>query len=137
MRENKMNVRQLTSRSFDRYPVWAWTDDERLHRPIENATPLPEDVGPLFVRARFVAADGTELKGYLVTDAGSVFAIGILIDDRELVFNKNLPDMAGRELSELFSALGRDAFQVFPLRYQAEFHFPNESNLKGIFELNK
>lgn len=132
-----MNSRELNPECFRRFAVWAWSDDEDYHCPVAQAEPLPEGLGALFVAAKHRTADGVALDGYVVADMGRVFAVGVFVGDRDLVFNRNLPEMADLELGELRGALGDSQHTVFPITYQTRSHFANGTPLRGVFDIRK
>lgn len=123
----------LTRQDLEEYPVWCPDETQENLQPVLNPEPLPDDLGLLLVKADFETADGLELAGYVVVDE-SVYVVNILLDDHDVGFNANLPDMAQEDLELLRQELGRPTMRVFPLRYRAEFHFDREGNIEGMFD---
>ena len=128
-----MTVSELSKQCFAQYPVWAWCDDETSHCAVEAPEPLPDDRGALFVRAAIHTAAGAPLDGYVIVD-DAVFGIGLFIDDRELVLNKRLVQIAGEEIDDLCAHLNAGFEQIFPLKYQTEFHYEGEEVIAGAFD---
>lgn len=127
-------VKKLTTKCFELHPVWAWTEDEQSYVPVEETSPLPSDRGPLLIKAKLYPANGPELHGYVI-GLGAIYAIGVLVNDGEYVFNSRLSGLAPKVASRLFAALNTAPCDLFPLRYETDFTFANESRLKGVFRL--
>jgi hypothetical protein len=103
---------------------------------VEETSPLPVTRGTLFIKAVLYPAHGPTLEGYVV-GLRSVYAIGIFVGDVEVGFNRQLGDLVQQESSRLFAALGTASFELFPLEFTTEFHFPDEGNVAGLFTIDE
>jgi hypothetical protein len=133
-------VDTLTRRDAERHPVWSHYD-ETAHRdlilswgvsptqldaeierfeycgtqplyPVLVLDPLPRLEHPIMV-ARFVAASGSKLMGYLLEP----HAFGLFVGDREFCFNRRLVSAAIIAERKLSLALGEPADGLFPMDY--------------------
>jgi hypothetical protein len=132
MGRSKNEVKKLSLSCFQEHPVWAWNAGEDGFVSVERTCPLPTDQGTLFLRARLWPPDGRMLDGYVIT-CGSVYAIGILVNDDEYVFNKGASDLAEIEAARLFTALQTPAFRLFPMRFETDLAFEEYGKVEGIF----
>lgn len=123
----------LTYEDFEEYPVWKWNDSQDDRKPVLDWNPLPEGEPTLFIKARFIAVDGTVLDGYLV-GLDSFYAVGVFVGGRTYVMNLNLPDLLEQTLVDVCGALDRDFMDLFPLKYETEVSFKDEENLQGLIE---
>jgi len=124
--------RNLEKESFDNCPVWSFAENMQDYRPVLAPSPLPGDRGPLFIKAKFEAANGTSLEGYVVHQ-GIVYAVGIFVNGREFTFNRRLSDLAEPTLTALFVALDTEPFELFPLTFTTEFCLANGERVGGVF----
>ena len=129
-----MSEKDLTREGFARHPVWAWDDDMEGHVPVEPFDPLPRDRATLFIRARFVAASGEELRGYLI-GSETFYAVGLFIGGEEFVLNLNLPQMIEVDMEKIRRLLGAPELQLFPLRYADDVGFMRSAPLYGELRL--
>ena len=126
----------LSPADFDRNPVWVschgtddeepWYDEtnEETFRPWTGALPVSQADGMFLVRALFELRDGTGLKGF-VTPAFRETDLGVLlphmfVGERSFRFWGGMFGVRADERLALYSALGKDADDVFPLRFEAE-----------------
>jgi len=123
---------KLTTGRFLEHAVWCWNEDETYHLPVTDHEPLPEDLGTLFVRAKFKLPGGCQLDGYIF-GLHSILGLGIFIGDREVVFNANLPDFAVDDERLVCGLLDIETGNLFPIRYETKFHYKDEMNLCGEF----
>ena len=129
-----MRVHELNAARLDECPVWTWDDSRDYIVPIGKSRVLPTDTDTLFVRATLIAANGTHLDGVIV-DPPVPFALEIIVGTQSVGFNLNAPEYAQQELRRLFELLGTAPFDLFPLRYETDYHFPNEPNVAGVFDM--
>jgi len=129
----------LTSAHFDQHPVWAscqsfdygepWYDDtdEETFRPSNTDLPVSPSDGMYLVRADFVLADGTSLVGFLTPaiEDGSSNALGTIQPQMYLPSGERMSFWLGMfgnpndQATTLYSALGRAAGAIFPIRFRA------------------
>jgi hypothetical protein len=133
-----IEVWRLSDSWFDRFPVWAWAEDdirEDLVRPVEVfGDALPLDEAPLFIRATFRTPSGLQFRGYIVWET-EVFAVQLNVEDQEIGFNSRLKDLAEGEFRKVEQLLGSDATkQFFPLTFNTEFRTPYGEKLLGEFK---
>lgn len=126
-----MIVKNLQKIHFEEYPVWAWTDSEDAHEPVLQIDPLPDDRGTLFVRATFTAPNGHRFDGYIV--GATAYSVSLFVENSKVKFNCNLPPFVQKEIDRLFDLLNEKPFDLFPLKYETDFHFQGEPNLAGDF----
>jgi hypothetical protein len=128
-------IKGVTKASLDQHPVWAWTDDEDGYAEIAATSPLPSDRGPLLIKAKLIPSQGPSLDGYVV-GLGSVYAVGIFVDDKEFVFNRRLERLSQGVADRLATAIRINPFQLFPLRYVTDFTFSDGSPVRGDFSID-
>jgi len=121
---------QLSPNSFRKFPVWKWNDAQEELEPITNWQPLPKYEPTLFLKADFVAVDGTVLEGYLI-GLESYYAFGLFVEGTEHVINLNLPDMIETSLQAIRQQLAKEEFMLFPVEYRTELAFEGQPPLKG------
>ncbi len=124
-----MSESTLTKDHFDRHPVWAWDDGMEGHVPAEPFDPLPDEV-TLFIRARFVAASGERLRGYLI-GSESFYAVGLFVEGQEFVLNLNLPELAEADALKISQLLDIPNLELFPMRYEDDVDFKRSPVLRG------
>ena len=133
-------VDTLTRQDAERHPVWSHYDepdhrslilgwgvspatlDAEIERfeycgtrplyPVLELDPLPR-LEHLIIVARFVAASGSSLMGYLLEP----HAFGLFVGDREFCFNRHLVSAARIAERKLSLALGEPAEGLFPMVY--------------------
>jgi hypothetical protein len=127
---------ELSPADFDRHPVWVschgaddgqpWYDetDEETFRPFTGALPVSQADGMFLVRALFELRDGTGLKGF-ITPAFHEADLGVLqphvfVGERRFRFWGGMFGVPAEERQAFYSALGKDADAVFPLRFDGE-----------------
>lgn len=115
-------------------PVWAWDDSGDYVFPVGQRSPLPTDLGELMIEADFVAPSGMHLRGVVNNPPGE-YSISLFVGNQVIHLNSNLPSVARAELGRLFDLLGVQPFDLFPLRYETQFHFPGKPNIAGVFSL--
>ena len=128
-----MRASNLDARAMEQCPVWTWDESRDHFIPVTADRVLPTDTDVLFVRARFTAASGMRLEGFIVNPPVP-YSVEVFVGSESVAFNRNLPEFCRGALQRLFELLGTPSFIVFPLRYETDFHFPGESNVAGIFD---
>jgi hypothetical protein len=153
-------IEYFTRGDLDRHPVWRHFDEvrdreqvlqwkvaeDRLDAEVEKfrycgteplypvlaLDPLPAFAG-LTIRVSFLIphADGERrLDGYLIDP----HVFGIFVDERQFILNENLPDAAARQAAALADAVGADAGELFPLRYESEWVRADGRRVEGEIE---
>lgn len=128
-------IKELNKKLFDQHPVLACADDEDSYVPIAEHSPLPSDRGPLLIKARLFPANGPVLDGYVI-GVGSVYALGIFAGETDFVFNRQMGAECGKVASGLFTTLGIEPFDLFPLRFTTEFRFADGATVEGSFTVD-
>lgn len=135
-----MSERELTSNLLARHPVWQWDDSMEGHLPVMTYDPLPADLGTLFIRAKFEAASGEGLRGYLVGDVlvgdVSFYAVGLFVGGEDFPLNVGLTEFLAQSVSRIRQLLGRPALQLFPLKYVDDVGFVHSPPLRGVLFSN-
>jgi len=126
----------LSPAMLDECPVWTWNESNDGIVPVRDWNPLPEDLSPMYIKAHFVAADGTEFEGYLI-GSDTYYAFGIFVGDAGYGFNLNLVDWFAEELEKICRQLGREHIELFPVAYHSELHFEGEPPLAGYIDPKK
>ncbi|SHI60119.1 hypothetical protein SAMN02745181_0474 [Rubritalea squalenifaciens DSM 18772] len=126
--------KRLSPTAFREYPVWKWDDAQEKHEPLTKWQPLPKDEPTLFIKANFVAADGTAFEGYLI-GLESYYAVGLFVDGTEHVLNLNLPDMIESSLKVICQRIGKEKVTLFPLHYETEVAFEGQSPIAGVLTI--
>jgi hypothetical protein len=153
-------LNQLSEKNFDEYPVWSehydWDeirdierwglDQEYVLRLFEENSPDNEhcvytllesnpfpDRMRIFIRAAIRAADGRELKGYIMNE--DAFCLGIYHHGEEFVFSKHpmLEPENKKDEQQLLRALGGPA-TIFPVKYETEFRQKTGGLITGEFK---
>jgi hypothetical protein len=124
-------TKRLSPALFQECPVWKWDDAQEAHEPVTNWKPLPKDEPTLFIKADFIAADGTAFEGYLI-GLESYYAVGLFVDGTEYVLNLNLPDMIDASLHAICQQIGKEKVTLFPLQYETEVAFEGQSPISGF-----
>lgn len=129
----------LTTAHFDRHPVWInchvadydepWYDetDEETFRPWTGPLPTDASEGMLLARATFTLADGSTLDGFLTpaVPGDPTRLLGLMQPNPFLpggglgAFWEGGFARDAAEHAKLYSAVGKTAAQVFPLRFAA------------------
>jgi len=122
-----IRVLKLTSEVLKKTSVWKY--EECAYAPVLKPSDIPSDVNDLRISAAFKTPLGLALHGYVIA---TLFAIGIVIDDNEFIFNHNLPELAKEELRNMKIRLrGKMAPEddIFPLDISVQ-----ALNLSGMFD---
>jgi hypothetical protein len=126
----------LSPSDFNRHPVWIschgtddeqpWYDetDEETFRPWDGSLPVSQADGMFLVPTTLEFKDGSRFLGFITpafheTDLG-VLQPYIFIGDRCFRFWGGMFGVRDDEKSAFYSALGKDAPSIFPLRFAAE-----------------
>jgi hypothetical protein len=131
-RRIRKQIYELTPDDLDTFPVWEFrldeegkNQDESTVRPYTVPGPLDPADRMFVVRAVFILADGSKMKGYLTPPGRGDTGIGtlqpIIATDRGQVrfwCGKAAPD--ARRLALIYSLLGKPANQVFPVRFESD-----------------
>ena len=124
---------EITLEDLRTFPVWEFRIDQEEEGHRDECTVGPYLVtGPLdatdrmfVVRAVFILADGTRMRGYFTPprrdDAGIGTLQPIIVTDRgqvRLWCGTAAPD--SKRLAHSYELLGRDAKHVFPVQFESE-----------------
>jgi hypothetical protein len=133
MARARKQVYELTLDDLSKFPVWEFKLDEDGAEGQDEATVRPHIAsGPLdpadrmfVVRAVFILADGSRMKGYFTPPVRGRDSIGtlqpIIVTDRGQVrfwCGTAAPD--SKRLAQSYEFLGKDSKCVFPLRFESE-----------------
>ena len=129
---------ELTLDDLNRFPVWEFRldkdgaegQDEDTVRPYTVSGPLDPANRMFVVRAVFILADGSKMIGYFTPPVRGQEGIGtmqpIVVTERGQVrfwCGTSAPD--AKRLARSYELLGKDANQVFPLRFESEVELAN------------
>ena len=124
----------LNIESFNKYPVWQFTDDNEGHQPVPGFNGiLPLDKGTLFIKSKFVTPSGVKFDGYVI-GIDSYYGFGLFCIDEVCLFNLSLPQYYGRSIRLLEETLGLNHIELFPLKFVTEVKDKDGKTIKGFFE---
>ena len=144
-------VYELTLHDLETFPIWEFRLDEKAEHSQNESTVRPcVESGPLnpvdrmfVVRAAFTLADGSRMRGYFTPpgwgDAGVGALQPIIVTDRGQVrfwCGTTAPD--SKRLARSYELLGKNARQVFPLRFESEVELaggPVRNSVPGFLVL--
>ena len=104
----------------------------KLHLPIDEVYPEPDDYRGLFVRAHLRAGE-QEFDGYLI-GGYTFFGFGIFVGNQNFIFNLNLPEMNSALISDVSKATGIFFTDFFPVYYTSDVRFADGKIIDGKFE---
>ena len=129
----RKQVYDLTLADFDATPVWEFASDEEgvagqdeaTVRPYEVSVPIDTGHGGLIVRAVFVLADGTNLRGYLSPHPISLRRPGwvqpvMISGAHQFNFWSGMLRPSQTQMNEVLAKIGKQASQVFPVQYRSD-----------------
>jgi hypothetical protein len=145
----RKRVNELTAADLSSFAVWEFAlddegeegQDETTVRPVTLRGKLDPSDGMFVVRARFVLADGTSMRGYLTPSAQAMSDLGtlqpVIITERgQVLFWHGTLAPSLDELVESYARLGgRSAAQVFPIRFESDVSMlggPIHAELRGF-----
>lgn len=126
-------VYELTLDDLRKFPVWEFRIDQKGkgHRdectvgPFKTTGPLDPADRMFVVRAIFILADGTRMRGYFTPPSRGEAGIGtlqpIIVTNRGQVrfwCGTAAPD--SKRLAHSYELLGKDAKRVFPVQFESE-----------------
>jgi len=126
---------------FKEHPVWSWWDDDSNDvEPVEYQPHLPEDHDALFIYSSVIFNDG--LPGNIVLSVRPVdqkiYLITFFNDEGEKMqfsFQKALFSLSQKR--KLQSFIGKDVFDIFPIRFTTPFMFADGNRLEGEIRLEE
>jgi len=130
-----IRTEDFTRASLSISPVWAWDDSGDFLVPVVPENPLRSELGPFIIQARFTASDGASLEG-AINDPPGNYSITLFIGDEIILLNINIRELVSKQMTRLSRLLETDAYKLFPLRYETDFHFPGEPNIAGVFDID-
>lgn len=129
----RKQVYGLTLDDLSRFPVWEFAldeegeagQDEATVRPYQFSGKLDAADGMFVVRASFALADGSRFMGYLTPPVQGDDGLGtlqpiIVTEQGQVGFWCGVIEPDAARLSHFYQLLGRDASQVFPVRFESE-----------------
>jgi hypothetical protein len=129
----RKQVYELTLLDLSVFPVWEFRldeegeegRDESTVRPYTAAGPLDPADRMFIVRAAFTLADGSKMLGYLTPPGRGDASLGILQPiivavGGQVRFWCGTTPPGSKRLAQNYALLGKDAKQVFPLRFESE-----------------
>lgn len=126
----------MTRDCFERFAVWAWDDEQENHCPVKiEGDTLPDDLGPLFIKAAIRTASGREFDGYVI-GLESYYCFAIFVNDEEFMFNMNLSEFLDDEIKRLFVSMNEENMGFFPVNYRTKFKFSDSEKVTGSFDLD-
>lgn len=129
----RKQVYELTLDDLSKFPVWEFRldkdgapgQDEATVRPFTASGPLDPANRMFVVRAAFILADGSKMKGYFTPPAPGHESIGtlqpVIVTEGgqvRLWCGTAVPD--AKRLARNYKFLGKDAQRVFPVRFESE-----------------
>lgn len=139
----RKQVYHLTLADFEQYPVWEFALDEEDIEGQDEATVRPCEMteadptaGIFVVKARFTLNDGTICYGYLTPQIPEFNSIGhiqpiIITQSGQIYFWHGVVKPKDTEIIEYYRKLGKNAEQVFPVKYSSDFKVVN-GPIEGI-----
>jgi len=129
----KKQIYELTAHDLESFPIWEFKLDETAKGHQDELTVWPcMAAGPLdpanrmfVVRALFTLADGSTMRGYVTPPGKGEASVGalqpIIVTDRGQVrFWCGTAAPGPERLTQSYELLGKEAKQVFPLRFESE-----------------
>ena len=86
------------------------------------------------MKASFETPDGTRFDGYLI-GRESFYAFGLFVGGEEYVLNLNLPELVEKNLKVICAHLGKNRMDIFPLKYETNYHFNGKPDIVGTLNL--
>lgn len=146
----------ISRADFDRHPVWiashvadydeAWYDetDEETVRPWTGDLPVSSSNGMFLVRASFKTADGSHYRGFVTPafEQGDLATMQpeIFVGPKRFSFWGGTIGVDAAERRAFYAAMGKEAVQVFPLRFDVEPHLATgvvAGQVDGFYRLNR
>ncbi|MFB3897408.1 MAG: hypothetical protein ACE14V_14000, partial [bacterium] len=137
----------LTLADFEEFPVWEFAldeegvdgQDETTVRPY-NTSEVDPTAGLFVVKAKFILNDGTICYGYLTPQVSGFDSIGyiqpiIITASGQINFWHGIIKPKDTEITEYYRKLGKNAAQVFPVKYSSELKVingPVEGTIDGF-----
>jgi hypothetical protein len=147
----RKQVYELTLHDLNTFPIWEFkldeepedSQDESTVQPCVSSGPLDPADRMFVVRAVFILADGSRMKGYLTPPGRGHAGVGtlqpIIVTDRGQVRIWCGTAAPGPErLARSYELLGKDAGRVFPLRFESDVELadgPVRGNVPGFLVL--
>jgi len=126
-------VYELTLQDLGAFPIWEFRlhegaeggQDESTVRPCVASGPLDSADRMFVVRAVFTLADGSAMQGYFTPPVRGDASIGtlqpiIVTEHGQVRFWCGTAAPGPKRLARSYELLGKEAKQVFPLRFQSE-----------------
>jgi hypothetical protein len=134
----RKQVNDLTLDDLGRFPVWEYALDEASEEGQDEATVRPYKFsgllntsdGQFIVRAFFTLADGTRFLGHVsppsCNDEGPVTVHPTIVSEKGLIiFWCGIIEPKPTYLAQCYKMLGREASEVFPIRFEADVALAN------------
>lgn len=122
--------------SFEANPVWKFNDSRDDCIPVLDDPPTQCGDTPLFIKARFAAADLTAFSGYLI-GYPTYYAFGVFVDGYGHTMNLNLPDLITETIQRIAARLDCSELDMFPLRYESEVTHVDGRKIEGVITLKE
>ncbi len=148
----RKQVYELTPEDLVTHSVWEFAldeegeegQDEATVRPYQPNGPLDPSDGMFIVRARFVLADGTQMRGYLTPPVQEDSGLGtlqpaIVVDGGQVSFWCGMLAPESSQVAESYALLGKSqASEVFPVKFESDVELvggPVAGELPGFLVL--
>lgn len=128
----RKQIYELTPHDLETFPVWEFNldetsgsgQDELTVRPCVASAPLDPADRMFVVRAVFTLADGSMRRGYITPPGRGDAGVGalqpiIVTDQGQVRFWCGTSAPGSKRLARSYELLGKDAKQVFPLRFES------------------
>lgn len=123
----------LNCDSFSMYPVWCWTADNEHYQPVLNYSPLPEDRGNLFIKAKLISADGESFNGSII-GYESYHALSIFHEGQEYTLNLRSKHLLNMGLGRLWKGLNREIENFFPITFKTNLLYESGKKVEGVLQ---
>ena len=134
----RKQIYNLTQHDLEMFPIWEFkldetdegSQDELTVRPYLMTGPLDSADRMFVVRAVFHLADGSRMRGYLTPPARGDTGVGalqpiIVTECGQVRFWCGTSAPGLKRLTQSYQSLGKEAKQVFPLRFESDVELAN------------
>jgi len=131
---------KFTLQDFEAYPIWELQSSLTTAEPYQGRIPFkPDKARAYFVKTSFTLADKTAMTGWTMICVPPYEVIGlnptILTDSGPVDLTKLAAQPKDEDVESVYSRLGKNSKQVFPLNFQTAVSVPKgpaAGNLKGF-----
>ena len=129
----RKQVYELTLDDVSKFPVWEFAldeegvegQDEATARPVQVSGTLDSADGLFIIRAVFILADGTQMRGFLTTPTDADDGLGtlqpvIITEHGQVLFWYGVIAPSAQNLAESYAKLERESARVFPIQVDTD-----------------